>query len=54
MVPEGVWTTRAVCALAERHRVEMPIAQAVRSVLFEDTPPLLAARSLMTREPKAE
>ena len=54
MVPEGVWTTRAVCALAERRRVEMPIAQAVRSVLFENTPPLLAARSLMTREPKAE
>jgi glycerol-3-phosphate dehydrogenase (NAD(P)+) len=54
MVPEGVWTTRAVCALAERHGVEMPIAQAVRSVLFENKPPLLAAQSLMTREPKAE
>jgi glycerol-3-phosphate dehydrogenase (NAD(P)+) len=54
MVPEGVWTTRAVCALAERHRVEMPIAQAVHRVLFEGLPPLLAAQSLMTREPKAE
>jgi glycerol-3-phosphate dehydrogenase (NAD(P)+) len=54
MVPEGVWTTRAVCALAERYRVEMPIAQAVRSVLFENKPPLLAAQTLMTREPKAE
>ena len=48
------WTTRAVCALAERYRVEMPIAQAVRSVLFENKPPLLAAQALMTREPKAE
>src|SRR5208337_4114019 len=32
MVPEGVWTTRAVCALAERYGVEMPIAAAVHSV----------------------
>ena len=54
MVPEGVWTTRSVCALADRHRVEMPISRAVQSVLFEDKPPLLAARDLMTREAKPE
>jgi len=54
MVPEGVWTTRSVCALADLHRVEMPISRAVQSVLFEDQPPLLAAQSLMTRERKAE
>jgi glycerol-3-phosphate dehydrogenase (NAD(P)+) len=54
MVPEGVWTTRAVCALADRHRVEMPISRAVHAVLFEDMPPLLAAQGLMTRGPKAE
>ena len=54
MVPEGVWTTQAVCALADRHGVQMPIARAVRSVLFENRSPLLAARDLMTREPKPE
>jgi len=29
MVPEGVYTTRSVCALAEREGVEMPISRAV-------------------------
>jgi len=54
MVPEGVWTTQSVCALAECHGVEMPIAGAVREVLFENKSPLRAAEELMTREPKAE
>ena len=54
MVPEGVYTTRSVCALAERENVEMPIADAVRRVLFETLPPLQAAEELMTREPKPE
>lgn len=54
MVPEGVWTTRAVCALAERAGVEMPIARAVAEVLFQNKPPLQAVSELMTREPKPE
>ena len=54
MVPEGVYTTQSVCALAERENVEMPIADAVRRVLFDDLPPLQAAEELMTREPKPE
>jgi len=53
-VPEGVYTTRSVCALAEREGVEMPISQAVHSVLFDNKPSLEAARELMTRDPKAE
>ena len=54
MVPEGVWTTRSVCALAARHGVEMPIAMAVQDVLFNNKPALQAAQELMTRDPKAE
>jgi len=54
MVPEGVYTTRSVCALAERHGVEMPISRAVYGILFEHKPALQATRDLMTREPKAE
>lgn len=54
MVPEGPFTTQSVCALAEREGVEMPIARAVRQVLFERKPPLEAVQELMTRDPKAE
>lgn len=54
MVPEGVYTTQSVTELAERHRVDMPIARAVRAVLFEKKPPMEAVHDLMTREPKAE
>ncbi len=54
MVPEGVWTTRAVCALAERTGVDMPIARAVGEVLFQDKSAQLAASELMTRDPKPE
>jgi len=54
MVPEGVYTTESVCALADRHDVEMPIARAVHRVLFKHEDPLRATHDLMTREPKAE
>ena len=54
MVPEGVYTTRSVCELADRHGVEMPIARAVHSVLFDNKSPLQATQELMTREPKSE
>ena len=54
MVPEGVYTTRSVCALAERHSIEMPIARAVYAVLFEDKPPVEATQELMTRQPRPE
>jgi glycerol-3-phosphate dehydrogenase (NAD(P)+) len=54
MVPEGVYTTESVCALAERFRVDMPIAQAVYDVLFHNKQPLQAAEELMSREPKPE
>ena len=53
-VAEGVPTTRAVMQLAQRHRVEMPITEAVHSILFEDKDVLRAISELMTREPKPE
>jgi glycerol-3-phosphate dehydrogenase (NAD(P)+) len=54
MVAEGVPTTRAACALAERLGVEMPITQQMRRVLFEGLAPQLALAELMQRPPKAE
>ncbi|MEX0887296.1 MAG: NAD(P)H-dependent glycerol-3-phosphate dehydrogenase [Phycisphaeraceae bacterium] len=53
-VVEGVPTTKAVVALAERHRVEMPITQGIHQVLFEGLDPLEGITQLMTRELKAE
>ena len=54
MVAEGVKTTAAVLELADRHSVEMPIAQMVGAVLYEGlNPPDMVAR-LMGREAKAE
>ena len=54
-VAEGVPTTRAAVALARRHGIEMPIAEAVHRLLFE---PDLAAEAvveaLLARDPKFE
>jgi glycerol-3-phosphate dehydrogenase (NAD(P)+) len=49
-VAEGVRTTRAVCRLAERIGVEMPIAETVRAVLDGEVAPLEAGVQLMTRQ----
>jgi glycerol-3-phosphate dehydrogenase (NAD(P)+) len=53
-VAEGVRTTFAACALAEKLGVEMPIAQAVRSVLQGDLGPEEAGQRLMTRQLRSE
>ena len=53
-VVEGVPTTAALSRLAERHRVEMPIAAAVHAILFEGLAPMDAIWALMRREVKAE
>jgi glycerol-3-phosphate dehydrogenase (NAD(P)+) len=54
MVAEGVRTTRAACALAERVGVEMPIAEQMRAVLYEARPPREAVDALMIRSLKRE
>ena len=53
-VAEGVPTTRAVCLLARRKDVEMPIAEALYSVMFEKMPVREAITSLMLRPPRRE
>jgi len=54
MVAEGVHTTQAVHDLAQRHGIEMPITEAVYSVLFEGTRPGAMVKRLMTRSAKHE
>jgi len=54
MVAEGVKSTEAVLALADRHGVEMPIATMVGLVLYQGRKPTDLVMGLMTREAKAE
>jgi glycerol-3-phosphate dehydrogenase (NAD(P)+) len=54
MVAEGVRTTRAACALAEKGGVEMPIASQMLAVLYEGKPPRDAVEELMLRTLKRE
>ncbi len=53
-VAEGVRTTFAVCQLADRLEVDMPIAQAVRAVLEGKATAIEAGRVLMSRQLKTE
>lgn len=53
-VAEGVWTAKAVRALAKKHGVEMPITEQVHAILFEGKPARQALRDLMSRGPRAE
>jgi glycerol-3-phosphate dehydrogenase (NAD(P)+) len=54
MVAEGVRTTLAACSLAERARIEMPIAAAMRAVLYEGKAARQAVEELMLRSLKKE
>ena len=54
MVAEGVRTTLAACALAERTGTDMPIATEMREVLHRGKPPRAAALDLMMRSLKRE
>ena len=54
MVAEGVRTARAAAELARREGVEMPIAEHVHAVLFEQMPPRDAIQDLLTRALKDE
>lgn len=54
MVAEGVKTTAAVHALAQRHGVDMPVAFAVHHVLTEGLDPRAAVQALMARRLKEE
>ncbi|HVQ29707.1 MAG TPA: NAD(P)H-dependent glycerol-3-phosphate dehydrogenase [Vicinamibacteria bacterium] len=54
MVAEGVRTTLAACALAERTSTDMPIAREMREVLHRGKAPRAAALDLMMRSLKRE
>jgi glycerol-3-phosphate dehydrogenase (NAD(P)+) len=54
MVAEGIRTTKSVVALARKLDVEMPIAEKMYSVLYEDQKPQDAITDLMERKLKEE
>lgn len=53
-VAEGVHSAGAVRDIALERRVEMPISEAVCSVLFDGEPPAQAVRRLLSRDPRPE
>ena len=53
-VAEGVPTTRVLCELAVRSRVEMPLCAALHRILFEQHHAPDVIRALMLRPPKEE
>ena len=53
-VVEGVATCKSVLALAKRYNIEMPITEAVYSVIDEGKSVQAAISDLMSRQPKAE
>ncbi len=54
MVAEGVRTTQSVYELARKYSVDMPITEAVHSILFEGKKPVDAVDELMGRSAKKE
>jgi glycerol-3-phosphate dehydrogenase (NAD(P)+) len=54
MVAEGVKSTRGILALADRHDIEMPIAEQVGRVLYENASVPESMASLMGRSAKPE
>ena len=53
-IAEGVYTARAVLKLSQELDVEMPITQAVCSILNDGVPAKKALEVLLNREPKSE
>ena len=53
-VVEGVFAARAVCAVADRHAVEMPICREVFRIVHEGKPVRDAVQDLMGREMRSE
>jgi glycerol-3-phosphate dehydrogenase (NAD(P)+) len=53
-VAEGVYTAREVHRIAQQHRVEMPICEAVYRVLYENLAADKAVEALLSRQPGSE
>jgi glycerol-3-phosphate dehydrogenase (NAD(P)+) len=54
MAVEGAGTARSCRELCKKHGIEMPIADEVYNVIFEEKDPKTAVRDLMTRRKKSE
>ncbi|HEB12858.1 MAG TPA: NAD(P)H-dependent glycerol-3-phosphate dehydrogenase [Actinobacteria bacterium] len=54
MIAEGIKTAEAVCELAERFQIEMPINQAVYEVIYQGKDPSKCVSELMNRGPAEE
>lgn len=54
MVAEGVETCQSVHQLAAQHHIDVPISNAVHSILFEERDPIKVTYELMSRGMKAE
>ncbi len=54
MVAEGIKTTKAIKRLSAKEGIEMPIANELYKVLFEEMSPKKAIENLMTREARSE
>ena len=53
-VVEGYYTAEAVCELAEKYNVDMPICKITQSLLAGETKPEKALKMLMSRSKKDE
>lgn len=53
-VTEGVYTVREAYELGQRLQINMPVTQAVYSILYEQTPVKNAIRNMLDREPGTE
>ncbi len=51
---EGVSAAREIHRMAQKHNIEMPIAEQVFKVLYENVSPTTAVRNLLVREQKKE
>jgi glycerol-3-phosphate dehydrogenase (NAD(P)+) len=54
MVAEGAPTTKAVKKIADQHHIDMPICEAVYSILYKNERPRKAIQDLMSRPLKYE
>jgi glycerol-3-phosphate dehydrogenase (NAD(P)+) len=54
MVAEGVKSSKSISALAERQKVDMPIATRVRRILHEGADAAAMVEELLTRDPEPE
>lgn len=53
-IAEGVYCVQAVCSLAQKHKIDMPITYATSSVLFHGTSIKQMITELLSRDPQDE